>query len=73
MIGSIPVYAAGATLIWLPGILIVVVALLISCSWWGSGSRRLLGISDGESAEYIAASLTVAGALLVLVSAGIPL
>lgn len=73
VIGSIPVYTAGVTLILLPGILIVVIALLISCNWWGSGSRRLLGVGDTDSAEYVAASLAVAGALLVLVSAAIPL
>jgi hypothetical protein len=73
VVGSIPVYAAGVTLILLPGILIVVVALLVSCGWWGSGSRRFLGIGYTDSAEYVAASLAVTGALLVLLSAAIPL
>ena len=73
VIGSIPVYTAGVTLIVLPGILIVVMAVLISCSWWGSGSRRLLGVGATDSAEYVAASLVVASVLLMLLSAAMPL
>lgn len=72
VIGTIPTYVAGTSLILLPGMLLVVIAFLISCSWWGSGSRRLLGVRDTESAEYVAVSLAIAGALLVLLSAAIP-
>ncbi len=73
VIGSIPVYVAGPTLVLLPGILIVVIAFLVSCAWWASGSRRLLGVIDGDSADHVACSLVLSGALLVLVSASVPL
>lgn len=73
VIGSIPVYVAGLSLILLPGILIVIVAFLVSCAWWAGGSRRLLGVAYGDSAEYVAVSLVVSGALLVLLSANVPL
>lgn len=73
VIGSIPTYIAGLSLILLPGILIVVVAFLVSCAWWSSGSRTLLGVIDADSAEYVAVSLVLSGALVLLLSASMPL
>ncbi|MGH6608786.1 MAG: hypothetical protein ACRECQ_00870 [Burkholderiaceae bacterium] len=73
VIGMIPIYVASVTLFMLPGILIVAVAFLISCAWWGSGNRRLLGIRDGDSAEHVAVSLAISGAILLLLSASIPI
>lgn len=73
VIGSIPTYIAGLSLIMLPGMLIVVIAFLVSCAWWTSGSRRLLGVIDGDAAEYVAVSVVLSGALLVLLSASVPL
>jgi hypothetical protein len=73
IIGSIPMYVIGPTLVLLPGILIFAVAFLISCSWWASGNRRLLGVSDSESAEHVAVSLTISGVLMMLGSSALPL
>ncbi|MEO8188403.1 MAG: hypothetical protein ABI580_13675 [Burkholderiaceae bacterium] len=72
IIGSIPMYVAGLTLVLLPGILLFAVAFLISCGWWASGNRRLLGIRDSESAEHVAVSLTISGVLMLLGSAALP-
>ena len=71
IIGSIPMYVTGLSLVLLPGILLFAVAFLISCSWWASGNRRLLGISDSESAEHVAVSLTISGVLMMLGSAAL--
>lgn len=71
IIGSIPMYVTGLTLVLLPGILLLAVAFLISCSWWASGNRRLLGIRDSESAEHVAVSLTISGVLIMLGSAAL--
>ncbi len=73
IIGSIPMYVAGLTLVLLPGILVFAVAFLISCGWWASGNRRLLGIRDSESAEHVAVSLTISGMLMLLCVAALPL
>ena len=66
IIGSIPMYVAGLTLVLLPGILLFAIAFLISCGWWASGNRRLLGMRDSESAEHVAVSLTISGVLMML-------
>ena len=73
IIGSIPMYVTGLALVLLPGILLLAIAFLISCAWWASGNRRLLGIRDSESAEHVAVSLTVSGVLMLLVAAALPL
>ncbi len=72
IVGSVPMYVAGATLVLLPGILLFAIAFVISCGWWASGNRRLLGLTYGESPEHVAVSLLVSGALMVLLAAGLP-
>jgi hypothetical protein len=71
IVGAVPVYLAGLTLVLLPGILIVVVAFLLSCAWWGSGSQRLLAVPASESADFVAASLLLTSGILFLASAGL--
>ena len=73
IIGSVPMYVAGVALVLLPGIVLFAITFVISCGWWASGTRRLLGLSYGESPEHVAVSLVLSGGLLVLVSAGLPL
>ncbi len=70
IVGAVPIYIAGATLVLLPGLLIVCVAFLVSCSWWGSGARLLLGVPSGEAADFVVASLVSSG---VAVSLGLGL
>jgi len=60
--GSLPIYAVAPALIMLPGIVLVCVAYLVSCSWWGSGAQSILGVPIGESADHVVASI-VAGSL----------
>lgn len=67
VIGSVPLYAAGVTLVVLPGIMVVCVAFLVSLAWWGSGVRLLLGLPYGEAADHLAVSL-VASAVLVSIA-----
>ena len=57
----------------LPGVLLVCVAYLVSCSWWGSGARLLLGVPGGESADHVVASIVAASAVLSLLAAWLPL
>ncbi len=73
VIGYVPMYLAGVALVLLPGIFVFAIAFVISCGWWASGNRRLLGVKDSESAEHVAVSLTVSGLLILLVSAMLPL
>lgn len=68
IVGAVPVYLAGLTLVVLPGILLVAVAFLLSCDWWGSGSRRLLSVPASESADFVGASLLFTSALVFLAS-----
>ncbi len=73
IIGSIPMYIAGLALVLLPGIFVFAIGFLISCVWWGSGSRRLLGVKDSESTEHVAVSLVASGVLMLLGFASLPL
>ena len=73
VLGSLPIYAVAPALIVLPGILIVCIAFLVSCAWWGSGARLLLGVPIGESSDHVVASIIAGTFLLTLVSAVLPL
>ena len=72
IVGTLPLYLAGLTLVLLPGILVVVIAFLISCSWWSTGGQELLGIAPSESPDYVAATLIASGAILFFISAALP-
>lgn len=73
VLGSLPIYAVAPALIVLPGILLVCIAFLVSCAWWGSGARLLLGVPLGESADHVVASIIAGTVVLTLVSAVLPL
>jgi hypothetical protein len=70
--GSLPIYAVAPALAVLPGILLVCVAFLVSCAWWGSGARSLLGVPIGESADHVVASIIAAGLALSFALAVVP-
>jgi len=70
--GSLPIYAVAPALVMLPGILVVCIAYLVSCSWWGSGARLLLGVPLGEAADHVVASIIAASLALSLVLAVVP-
>ena len=72
VLGSLPIYAAAPALAMLPGILLVCIAFLVSCSWWGSGARALLGVRIGESADHVIASVIVASLAVSFALAVVP-
>ena len=72
VLGSLPIYAVAPALAMLPGILLVCVAFLVSCSWWGSGARSLLGVRIGESADHVVASIIAASLALSVALAVVP-
>lgn len=63
VIGALPIYAAGLTMVFLPAILLVICAFLLSCFWWSVGLRTVYGVAPREAAEFNAISII---ALLVL-------
>jgi hypothetical protein len=71
IVGSIPIYATGLALILMPGILLVCIAFLVSCAWWGSGARFLLGVPDGEAADHVVASIVTGGVAVSILAAGL--
>jgi hypothetical protein len=44
-------------MVFLPAILLVIGAFLLSCFWWAVGLRTVLGVSPRDSAEFNAISL----------------
>jgi hypothetical protein len=73
VVGSLPIYAAAPALVVLPGVLLVCIGFLVSCGWWGSGARLLLGVPAGEAADHVVASIIVSAVALSIVTAGLPL
>lgn len=73
VLGSVPIYVAAPALVLLPGILLVCFAFLISCAWWGSGARELLGVAMGESSDHVVVSVVVGAFTLTIVLAALPL
>ena len=68
VIGSVPLYVACSFMFFMPAILLVGLAFVVSCNWWGAAEQRLLGIDMTRSAELTAVSLF--GASVVLQFAG---
>jgi hypothetical protein len=73
VIGALPLYASAPALVLLPGVLLACFAFLVSCAWWGSGARAVLGVPDGESADHVVASVVAGSALLFALAALVPL
>ena len=57
VVGAVPLYVAGLSLLLLPGILLVLVAFFISIAWWTAGAHELLEVPRGEGAEFVTVSL----------------
>jgi hypothetical protein len=71
VVGALPIYLAGLTMVFMPAILLVVCAFVLSCFWWAVGLRTVFGVSPRDSAEFNAISILglivlmqLAGALL---------
>jgi hypothetical protein len=68
VLGAVPVYAAAATMVLLPGVVVLLLAVLVSCFWWSQGAHALLDLPQGDCAEFTA--LTVLGTCVLLQFAG---
>ncbi|MCU0951324.1 MAG: hypothetical protein MUC68_09715 [Burkholderiaceae bacterium] len=68
VVGALPVYAAGLTMMFMPAILLVICAFLLSCFWWAAGARSLLGVPEGETAEFNA--ISILGCIVLMQFAG---
>jgi hypothetical protein len=64
VIGTAPLYLACSFMFFMPAILLVGLAFIVSCNWWGCAGQRLLGIDSGRSAELTAVSLLGASVML---------
>ncbi|HEX5639771.1 MAG TPA: hypothetical protein VFX81_08220 [Burkholderiaceae bacterium] len=73
VLGSLPIYVVAPALVVLPGIMLLCIAFLVSCAWWGSGARLVLGIPTGESSDHVAASIVAAAFALTIASAALPI
>ena len=73
VLGSLPIYVAAPALVLMPGILLVCFAFLISCAWWSSGARMLLGLPMGESSDHVVVSIVGGAFMLTFVLAALPL
>jgi hypothetical protein len=69
VIGALPIYLAGMTLLFVPAIVLVVAAFLLSCMWWVVGVRQLLAVAPTDSAEFSAIAIVATVVLLQVVGA----
>ena len=72
VVGAVPVYVSGLAMVLLPGIVLVLVGFCVSLVWWATGARSLLGVPAPDCAEFVVATLIVAGAALMLLSTLFP-
>jgi len=72
IVGTIPLYAAGLSLVLLPGIIVVLVAFFVSFVWWTTGARQLLEVPQAEGPEFVAVTVLAASSALFLCSTGLP-
>jgi len=73
VVGTVPLYVAGLSLLLLPGILLVCVAFFISFVWWATGARELLGVPHGEAIEFVTVTVLCTSSALVVSSTAFPL
>jgi hypothetical protein len=72
VIGTVPLYVAGLSLLLLPGILLVSVAFFISFVWWTTGARELLGVPHGEAIEFVTMTVLGTSSALFVCSTAFP-
>jgi hypothetical protein len=68
VVGALPIYAAGLTMVFTPAILLVIGAFLLSCLWWSVGLRTVLRVPPGEAAEFNA--LAILGLIVLMQFSG---
>ena len=64
VVGAVPLYVACSFMFFMPAILLVALAFIVSCNWWGAAEQRLLGIDPARSAELTAVNLVGASVAL---------
>lgn len=69
VVGTLPIYVASVTMFFMPAVLLVALAFLVSCFWWGLGAQRLLGIKPGDAAEFTGLAIIGASVMLQFASA----
>lgn len=72
VVGAVPLYVAGLSLVLLPGILLVFVAFFLSVAWWTTGACELLEVPRGEGGEFVTVTLLGASSALFLCSTAFP-
>ena len=72
VVGTMPLYAAGLSLVLLPGIIVVLVAFFVSFAWWTTGACQLLEVPRGDGAEFVTVTVMAASSALFLCSTALP-
>jgi hypothetical protein len=72
VVGTIPLYVAGLSLLLLPGILVVLFAFFVSFVWWTTGACQLLEVPRAEGPEFVTVTVFAASSALFLGSAALP-
>ncbi len=66
--GMMPIYVIGALMFFVPAVLLMLLAFFVGCFRWARGAQHLLGIREGETAEFIVLALLAASIALQIAS-----
>jgi hypothetical protein len=72
VVGTVPLYLAGLTMVWLPGIILVLGAFFVSFVWWVNGARELLDVPHSEATEFVTVTLIGSSASVLLLTTALP-
>lgn len=72
VVGTVPLYVAGLSMVLLPGILLVLVAFFVSFVWWTTGACQLLGVPRAEGPEFTTIMVLAASSALFIASKAFP-
>jgi hypothetical protein len=72
VVGAVPLYVAGLSLVLLPGILVVLFAFFVSFVWWTTGVCQLLDVPRAEGLEFVTVTVLAASCAFFLCSTAFP-
>jgi len=72
VVGAVPLFLAGLTMVWLPGIILVLGAFAVSFVWWVIGARELLDVPHSEATEFVTVTLMASSAVVFLLTTALP-
>lgn len=72
VVGAVPLYLVGLTMVWLPGIILVLGAFFVSFVWWVNGARELLDVPHSETTEFVTVTLIGSTTAVFLLTAALP-